>query len=113
MTFEFSGDDDVWVFVDGVLVLDLGGVHQPISGKIDFNSGDVTITEFGSNGNEYTSGKSTTIDAMFAKASQEAGKTITFDRSEYSPHKLEFFYLERGGCDSNCKIKFNYFPVSI
>ena len=107
MVFEFSGDDDVWVFVDGVLVLDLGGVHQPISGKIDFNSGKVTITEFGSNGVEYTSTKSTTIDAMFAKASQEAGKTITFDRTEYSKHKLDFFYLERGGCDSNCKIEFN------
>jgi hypothetical protein len=110
MTFEFSGDDDVWVFVDGVLVLDLGGVHQPISGKIDFSTGDVKITEFGSDGNEYESDKSTTIEEMFRLASQEKyhdNTSIKFNDDDFSQHHLEFFYLERGGCDSNCKIKFN------
>ena len=110
MTFEFSGDDDVWVFVDGVLVLDLGGVHQPISGKINFSDGTVKITEFGSDGYEYESEKSTTIQEMFRLASQEKynnDTSIKFNDDDFSEHRLDFFYIERGGCDSNCKIKFN------
>ena len=102
MIFEFSGDDDVWVFVDGVLVLDLGGVHQPIRGTINFSTGAVDIYEYGSDGNEYKSTKSTTIAEQFAKV---PGKE--WDTTEYSVHKLDFFFIERGGCDSNCAIKFN------
>ena len=115
MTFEFSGDDDVWVFIDGVLVLDLGGVHQPISGKIDFNTGKVTITEFGSDGYEYPSEKSTTIEDMFKAASREKygnETSLKFNEEEYSKHRVDFYYLERGGCDSNCKIKFNLLLTS-
>ena len=109
MIFEFSGDDDVWVFVDGVLVLDLGGVHQPIRGIINFATGAVTIYEYGNNGNEYVSSKSTTIDAMFDayNVGRPADQQKHFDKTKFSEHTLDFFYLERGGCDSNCAIKFN------
>lgn len=106
MIFEFSGDDDVWVFVDGVLVLDLGGVHQPIHGSINFATGAVDIYEYGHDGAEYKSDKSTTISEMFSKVE---GKD--WDTSENSRHTFDFFFIERGGCDSNCAIKFNLLTV--
>ncbi len=79
--FDFSGDDDLWVFVEWVddngvknsqLLLDLGGVHQPIHGDINFTSGSNT---------------------QFIEPNK--------------PYTLKVFYLERGGCDSNCSIRFN------
>lgn len=98
--FDFTGDDDVWVFIDGVLVLDLGGIHQALSGSINF--ADRTIDYHGkkqSNSNEDP--PATSIDKAFEKA----GKT--WDPTEYQTHHLSFFYLERGDGGSNCKIRFN------
>ena len=100
--FEFSGDDDLWVYIDDVLVLDIGGVHQPLNGKINFTTGEVTVdaaVETDGVSSSAIAGASTTIEEMFRKA----GKT-------YDPHKLhemKVFWIERGGCDSNCKIEFN------
>ena len=99
MRFEFSGDDDVWVFVDGVLVLDLGGVHQPVRGVVDFSERKTYIYEYDYNGNEIVTEK--TFAQLFA------GSGKTFSTKNMSKHSLDFFYLERGGCDSNCAIKFN------
>ena len=87
MLFEFSGDDDVWVFVDDVLILDLGGIHGKISGSIDFSEGKVTDAD----GNNQS--KSNLLKEI------EAGN-----------HKLTIYYLERGGGESNCRIKFNIVP---
>lgn len=98
MVFDFTGDDDVWVFIDGVLVLDLGGIHQALSGSINF--ADRTIDYHGkkqSHGNS----PATSIDQAF----KEAGKT--WDPTPYKTHHLSFFYLERGDGGSNCKIRFN------
>lgn len=94
MVFEFSGDDDVWVFVDGHLVLDLGGIHDATGGKINFKDGQVTYT-----GNN-SSGVPTKVKNIYNAYSD-------IDQSAYSEHTLTMFYLERGEYDSNCKITFN------
>ena len=104
MIFEFSGDDDVWVFIDDVLVLDLGGIHGAVSGTINFATGRVTRTDI-----DGTSVSGTNIRNAFNEAGVsgdlEAG-TNTF--SDYTTHTIKFFYLERGNVDSNCMIKFNF-----
>lgn len=97
MVFSFSGDDDMWVFVDGNLVLDLGGVHDAVSGTINFATGEV-VTK----GNHYdeTSGKyNQTISSVIV--SSETIKSLKVGR-----HTLQVYYLERGGSLSNCKITF-------
>ena len=60
MTFNFTGDDDLWLFVDGMLVLDIGGIHDAASGSIDFATGVVTIVS-----NKTTT---TTLQALFTQA---------------------------------------------
>ena len=97
MVFDFTGDDDVWVFIDGVLVLDLGGIHQALDGSINFATGEITYGKTQSHGNR----PATTITQAFTNA----GKT--WDSTAYKTHHLSFFYLERGDGGSNCKIKFN------
>ena len=103
MVFEFSGDDDVWVYIDGVLVGDVGGIHDASSLNINFRTGKVTV-----------SGKAdTTLKALFKKAGVStegfAGDTFADD----TQHSLAFFYLERGAYASNMKIKFNLTSVPI
>lgn len=97
MVFDFTGDDDVWVFIDGVLVLDLGGIHQALDGSINFATGEITYGKTQSHGSQPAG----TIDQAF----KEAGET--WDSTPYKTHHLSFFYLERGDGGSNCKIKFN------
>lgn len=101
MIFNFQGDDDVWVFIDDVLVLDLGGVHDNYEGSINFQTGAVYVEKVNGTGNP----QNTTISAMF----QKAGKS--WDASDYKNHELKFFYLERGRGGSNCTIEFNMPPI--
>lgn len=96
MVFDFTGDDDVWVFIDDVLVLDLGGIHQALDGSINFATGEITY-----NKDSFYGQPARTIDQAF----KDAGKT--WDSAPYKTHHLSFFYLERGDGGSNCKIKFN------
>lgn len=113
MIFEFSGDDDVWVFIDDVLVLDIGGIHGKTGGSIDFSTGTVvrpTAAYVGSNEQENPT-YSTTVDlrSLFeaASASTSSFKTGTNTFSDYTQHTMKVFYFERGGVKSNFKIKFN------
>lgn len=106
MVFDFTGDDDVWVFIDGVLVLDMGGVHGKRSGAINFKTGEVTVDSVASSvpgrpASIDTIGPASTIADIFAK------QGLTFDNSENSKHSLSLFYVERGGHESNLSMKFN------
>lgn len=84
MNFEFTGDDDLWVYVDDRLVLDMGGIHGAQNGSINFSTGIVTV-----NGSQQ--------------------RTI-YD-IESGAHVLKIYYLERGGSQSNCAMYFNISPL--
>lgn len=111
MVFEFSGDDDVWVYIDDVLVLDIGGCHAAQNGSINFATGEVKNPKYADDVGGNTI-KGTNLKNIF----QNAGKDVTTGFNEntfsnYTKHNLKFFYLERGGNISYCKLKFNMNPL--
>lgn len=109
--FEFSGDDDVWVYVDGVLALDIGGTHDAIQGTINFATGDVTVRseKYGKirdknengDGHNNTNGSYTQWNIY-----KKLGTTLTGFASMGS-HTLTVYYMDRGRGLTNCQIRFN------
>lgn len=116
MRFEFRGDDDVWVFIDGIKVLDIGGIHDKKEGRIDFQTGKVYVEGMGEisladlyeeayleqNPNATSDQITKYLDSNFKKIN---GQYTTF--KNFGVHDFKMFYLERGGGAANCKIRFN------
>ncbi len=111
MVFYFTGDDDVWVYIDGVLFLDLSGIHRHVGGEIDFVNGKVHYYAL----SPETGDVSTTPYATytFEQLLSAAGKSTdvlnasgTF--KDYSTHAFNFYYMERGSGSSVCRINFNF-----
>ena len=100
LIFEFTGDDDLWVFIDGKLVLDIGGGHKPILGRINFTEGSVyvgtSIDDPGSNG-YYKNG--VWYEGAYSKTD------LNFEKDQV--HSISIFYLERYAGVSNCRMRFN------
>ncbi len=102
MTFSFTGDDDVWVFIDDVLVADLGGLHAKQTLEINFATGAVTVN-----------GVTHTLKDSFESAGRADEFTSGFNENTFasnSAHTLKMFYLERGGWASNLALSFNLQP---
>ena len=112
MIYEFNGDDDLWVFIDNVLVLDIGGIHDAHSGYINFatgkvhvqltknNSVDTTITELYRNAKVFPDGSTWDEEKV---SNYFDGNTF----KDYTNHVLKMFYMERGAGASNLHMKFN------
>ena len=105
MVFEFQGDDDVWVYIDDVLVLDIGGCHGARRGSINFATGNVAYPNPKDDG-------ATTINTTLKDLFTNAGvSTASFGNSntfiDWTEHTLKFYYMERGGNISSCHLKFN------
>ena len=111
MVFEFTGDDDVWVFIDDVLVLDMGGIHDAMTGSINFATGEVKVNKVKPNNTEQT--KTLYNIMLAAKGSDWVNENMVQNESgnwvfkDYTNHTFNYYYLERGAGGSNCRIRFN------
>lgn len=113
--FFFSGDDDVWVYIDGKLMLDVGGAHGKASGLLEFGANNTVTPYVSSNKNTdqndtmvYGSGETT-------KTVKYNGQPITFNKKgttktleNQSTHTLTMYYMERGMWESNMALAFNF-----
>ena len=110
MIFEFSGDDDVWVYIDGVLVGDLGGIHEKATLKIKFATGAVHVGHIDNANDKEKTIQDTTIRAMYEAAGADVSNFSINSPNTFrdsTKHTLSFFYLERGAGASNMSLKFN------
>lgn len=106
MVFYFTGDDDVWVYVDGVLFLDLSGIHRHVGGEIDFQNGEVNYYTL-----DVSTGDVSTVPYKTVKFSDlvgSAGLNANGTFPDYSTHSFNFYYMERGSGSGVCRMNFNF-----
>lgn len=113
MVFSFSGDDDVWVYIDGVLFLDLSGIHRHVGGRIDFVEGRVDYFGLNTKTGDVDMDSEPYASFSFSELLENAGVGTdalgtngTF--RDNSQHELRFYYMERGSGSSVCSISFNF-----
>ncbi len=94
ITFTFSGDDDVWVFIDE-LALDVGGSHGRVTGELNFAEKKATVSSVKSSAGSSTSGS-------------DVESSFSMDGNNTDEHTLTMFYMERGMWESNMSISFNF-----
>ena len=126
LIFEFTGDDDFWLFIDDVLVVDLGGIHNALTGKVNFSTGEVaTYNGYTANTYSYTTLKdcfrnagvfpdgSPWDDSLVEKYFKDDGSFQSGEGvfKDYSSHTMKIFYMERGAGASNLKLRFNLATV--
>lgn len=99
VTFTFTGDDDVWIYIDGKLVVDLGGDHKDASCTLNFANNSTTYAT-GLNPKSVTSASS-----VYSLSDVMKGST------KNTVHKLQMFYMERGLIESNLQVEFSFTPV--
>lgn len=99
VTFTFTGDDDVWIYIDGKLVVDLGGDHKDASCTLNFANNSTTYAT-GLNSKSVTSASS-----VYSLSDVMNGST------KNTVHKLQMFYMERGLIESNLQVEFSFTPV--
>ena len=125
MKFNFTGDDDVWVYIDGALVLDMGGAHCKAEGEINFATQMATITTGTSDaklGNQPTAGGrvaakdngNRTVDFKNITVKKSDGNIISladYMKESGKVHELKMYYMERGMWDSNMSISYSFVPL--
>lgn len=125
ITFKFTGDDDVWVYIDGALVLDMGGAHCKAEGEINFATQMATITTGTSDaklGNQPTAGGRVaakdngmrTVDFKNITVKKSDGSKVSladYMKESGKVHELKMYYMERGMWDSNMSISYSFVPL--
>ena len=138
--FEFTGDDDFWLYVDGELVIDLGGIHSALAGSVNFKTGEVkvnpTVNEQGvttgittlkqvyidnyttrykeaHNGAEPSYDEIKTYLLQYFQTEDDDGTNYGCENifADYSTHTMRIFYMERGAGASNLHMRFNLASV--
>lgn len=106
MVFYFTGDDDVWVYLDGKLFLDLSGIHRHVGGEIDFVNGIVKYYVL-----DVSTGDVSTTPYKTVKFSELVDASLLNEKGtfkDYSTHSFNFYYMERGAGSGVCRMNFNF-----
>lgn len=122
--FYFSGDDDVWVFIDNQLVLDIGGAHAKVSGVLEFDQRDNkknTVTSYVSrvknsktgnygaeNCDEHNYTTATSITYLGTTEKYYKNASVSIPNLSTGKHTLTMYYMERGMWESNMAVAFNF-----